>query len=578
MSGSSQEFVRSQSDAVILAIGRFVWPMHILSAAILCTILRGHVPDVRLWPWGLWLCALACWQAVICFRGSALARDDAPLGQWPFAFDISAVLLAAGWGWLGFALFPHGNPELQAFIGFMIGGAVLTGTGTHNLHYGMLTLTLICIIPALATRILIEGPQPQGLITASMLLIFMALMLGLGWLLRRFMRRSFALQWEKQELAHALEQQADELKVARQVAEDANAAKSRFLAQASHDLRQPIHSMGLFLAALPRKTFEPRTTEIIGRLEQSVDALSKLFTSLLDVTLLDAGETRPALTRFYMDEVIEDVSTEFAPAAAAASIEISTRPSEFIIMSDPLILRRMIQNLISNAIRHADCTTIEVSARRAALGLYIDIADNGRGIAPADQQRIFEEFSKAGQDASKAGGLGLGLFIVRRLADALQVGVSLSAPEAGGAVFSLGPFEAADEVDADDQATAPEVSEITGGHVLIIDDDAATLEATKAILDGWGWTVDTCRDVSSEQANEMTAPTLIISDFDLGMGRTGLEAVAAIRQYHRAVPALIVSGSSAPEVQDQVRAAGLILLEKPVRPVQLRSAILGVLN
>jgi len=559
-------FVARESDALILSIGRFVWPMHVLSALILTAMLYGNLPNLLLLPWTIWMVVLAAAQAYVCFQGTACATQDAPAGRFATSFDLTAILLAAGWGWLGFALYPSGILELEVFLGFMIGGAVLTGAGTHNLHFGMLTLTLICIVPAFALRLILENDMPQGAIAASMLILFMMLMLGLGWLLRGFTRRGMVIQWEKQLLA-------DELAAAHGVAVEANAAKSRFLAQASHDLRQPIHSMGLFLSALTKEELTERSGEIVGRLEQSVDALSKLFNSLLDVTLLETGESAADPSAFALDDLLADVAEEFAPVAAAASLSIDVHPSQAIAHTDPLILRRIVQNIISNAIRHSECRRIAITAEDVNGRIQIHVSDDGRGIPEADRQHIFDEFARGG---SAGGGLGLGLFIVQRLAHVLDVNVTLSGPESGGSCFTIGPLPQGTLEATQDTGDAP--ADVTPrGKVLIIDDDPDTLDATRSLLMGWGWDVDIYRALN-EGAVPAEAPTLIISDYELGAGRTGLDAVAALRAAHRDVPALIVSGSSAPEVKAAVQDAGLILLQKPVRPVQLRSAILGVLH
>lgn len=567
-----EAFVAQESHTLTLSIGRFVWPMHVLSAIILTAVLYGNVPDIRLLPWAVWMIVLAGVQAFICFQGTARARTEPQMSVFATGFDLTAILLAAGWGWLGFALYPSGILELEVFLGFMIGGAILTGAGTHNLHFGMLTLTLFCIVPPFAARLVLENEMPQGAIAATMLALFMALMLGLGWLLRGFIRRGLALQWEKDQLAA-------ELAIAHGIAVEANAAKSRFLAQASHDLRQPIHSMGLFLAALTKEDLPARGGEIVGRLEQSVDVLSKLFNSLLDVTLLETGEASPDPSSFAVDDLLNDIAEEFAPAATAASLTIDVRPSGLSVCADPLILRRIVQNIVSNAIRHSECSQIVLAAREDANGTLIDVTDNGRGIPEEDRQRIFEEFARGG---TQGGGLGLGLFIVQRLANMLDMEVALSIPSDGGSRFTIGPLQQGIPEDAHTAnaraAKETAAQEPGNGRVLIIDDDAETLEATRAILADWGWDVSVCRSLDAAGATSMETPTLVVSDFDLGAGRTGLDAVAALRAHHGEVPALIISGSSAPEVKDAVQQAGLILLQKPVRPVQLRSAILGVLD
>lgn len=576
---ASEDYLRYQSDALILRLGRFVWPMHILSAALLSYSLRGHFPAPLIAAWALWMVLFALWQGAISLRGSALAAVDAPLGRLPLAFDISAVLLAMSWGFLGFFFFPAGDPDLQVFIGFIIGGAVLTGVGTHNMHYPMLAATLSIIVLAQVTRLLIENADEKGAIAGAMLLVFMVLMLALGWALRSFTCRGFRLQWEKLELARQLEAQAEMLKAARAEADAANEAKSLFFAQASHDLRQPVHSMGLFLAALSKDTLPPRAREIVARIEQSVDALSKLFSSLLDVTLLDTGQIRPEISRFAAVEPVEDICAEFALAARVAGVRLSYEQADAIVRSDPLIVRRILQNLVSNAIKHAQGSDVHVRVRDEKAGVFFDVSDTGRGIAPSEQARIFEEFARNDAAVDTVDGLGLGLAIVRRMSEVLGVDVALHSRPGGGTTFSVGPFEWA--ASADDRKPAigeTEPAMISPGNVLIVDDDRAVCEAVAALLAKWGWDVEICADIEAVKLQGLRPPDLIVSDYDLGGSRTGLDAIADLRTAHGPVPALVISGSSTPEMRERVMRENLVLLHKPVRPAQLRSAILSVLG
>ncbi|PKP78812.1 MAG: hypothetical protein CVT81_02105 [Alphaproteobacteria bacterium HGW-Alphaproteobacteria-3] len=572
------DYLRYQSDALILWLGRFVWPMHILSAALLSFSLRVHFPAPLIAAWALWMVLFALWQGAICFRGSALAAADAPLGHLPLAFDISAILLAMSWGFLGFFFFPAGDPDLQLFIGFIIGGAVLTGVGTHNMHFPMLAATLSIIVLAQVARLLAENADEKGAIPGAMLLVFMMLMLALGWVLRSFTRRGFRLQWEKLELAHQLEAQAELLKDARAEADAANEAKSLFFAQASHDLRQPVHSMGLFLAALSKDTLPARAREIVTRIEQSVDALSKLFSSLLDVTLLDTGQTRPEISRFAAAYPVEDICAEFSLAARVAGVRLSYEPADTIIRTDPLIVRRILQNLVSNAIKHAQGTDVHVRVRDEEQGIYFDVSDTGRGIAPSEQARIFEEFARSAAAVDTVDGLGLGLAIVRRMSEVLGVDVALHSRPGGGTTFSVGPFERAVSADTGKPAGEVEPAVIAPGRALVVDDDRAVCEAVAALLGKWGWQVETCAGIEAMKLEELRPPDLIVSDYDLGGGRSGLDTIAELRAAHGPVPALVISGSSTPEMRARVLREHLVLLHKPVRPAQLRSAILSVLG
>lgn len=566
-------YIRENGDKLVLKLARFVWQMHVLSALLLVFMLKDTFPATMLWPWAAWMIGLGIAQGLISFRGASAANHGRPVARYAQAFDVSAVLLALGWGWLGFVLVPADNIELQTFVGFIISGGVLAGTGTHNMRYPMLAITLTIIMGAMAARAYVDYDGAQSVTRAGMLVLFLGLMLGLGWVLRGFTRQGFALQWDKMKLAEALE-------AARAEADNANQAKSRFLAQASHDLRQPIHAMGLLLASVPEESLSGSTGMVMGRLKQSVDVLSKLFTSLLDVTLLDTQQIKPTSERLDLRNLIEQVVSEFTPATIASGCALRFDGPALNVETDPLIARRIVQNLVSNAIRHGEGTDILVKTEEREAGVYLIVRDGGPGIAEDDQARMFEAFQRGGSITDATEGLGLGLAIVQRLSALVGASVSLSSKERDGASFAVGPFSIAHE-EAERpilEAASKSTSETPSGRVLVIDDDDATLEATAVLLAGWGWDVVSVAAITEVQLSELPKPDLIISDYDLGRGRTGLSAIEAIRQKFGPIPSLVMTGSSSPETLARIEAEGLLVLLKPVQPVQLRSAMISLVS
>lgn len=577
---TSDAYVRYESDALVLRLARFVWVMHLITAFLMGSLFlwRGELDLLLIGGWMLWMTGLGIGQGLIAIRGTGRASQRADLAAFPFWFDITAILLALGYGFLGFALVPTGDPDLDRFVGFIIGGGVLTGTGTHNPHYRMLVITLLIIIPALALRAYLESPGNQGLASALMLLVFLGLMLGLGRVLHDFTRRGFFLQWEKMQLASQLEQQAIDLTAARAEADAANEAKSKFLAQASHDLRQPLHSMGLFLASLKHEPLSQRALQITERLDQSVDVLSELFSSLLDVTLMDTQQTEFCPVSVAVRPMLEDIEAEFSPTSSDHSICVDC-PDDLHILADPLILRRMIQNLVSNAIRHTLEGSICLRGSAQDGSASLSVQDSGAGIPEAEQTRIFREFERGLPMGSKTRGLGLGLSIVQRLAALSGINIGLNSSPGQGACFTLGPFRQA-EPEAELLKPADEEALTTNstGRVLIVDDHAPTLEATAAVLARWGWDMDARMHLSEDDLGLLIRPDLIITDFDLGNGKTGLDIIDLVRGQFGDIPALIISGSSTDTTRQEVKDAGLMLLHKPVRPVQLRSALIALMG
>lgn len=571
MAETRDEYVRYQGNALVLKLARFVWQMHVLSAILLVYVLKDAFGPAMLWSWAIWMIILGVAQGIISFRGAAAANAGKPIGRYARVFDASAILLALGWGWLGFVLVPVDDIELRTFVGFIISGGVLTGTGTHNMRYPMLVTTLTIIMGAMAARAVLDNQGGQGVVSGLMLLLFLGLMLGLGWVLRGFTRRGFALQWDKMQLA-------DQLEIARSDAEEANLAKSRFLAQASHDLRQPIHAMGLLLASLPDEPRSGPAEMVIGRLRQSVDVLSKLFTSLLDVTLLDTQQIAPAPQPIDLPALVDEVAAEFRAAAEASGCTLRAESAASHIETDPLIMRRILQNLVSNAIRHGEGTDILITTRIDEAAAFLTVQDWGPGISKSDQARMFEAFQRGTSVTDATEGVGLGLAIVQRLAALVGASVSVSSDEGAGAAFTVGPFAIVERAEAVPAPAPVATGADVSGRVLIIDDDRATLEATGALLSGWGWDVDPTSSLTPEKITGIEKPDLVLSDYDLGRGRSGLDVVKDVRSAFGEVPALIMTGSSSPETRARIEAEGLLVLLKPVRPAQLRSAMISLMG
>lgn len=577
---TAESYIQHQGDALVLRNARFVWVMHVLTASLMGYLLLRHTPhpELLISVWVAWMIILGISQGVIAFLGLKTLQRDGSVSQIITGFDLVTVALAAGYGFLAFILVPTTDPNLDQFVGFIITGGVLTGTGSFNLRYRTLTLNITMIMTLLAARSFLENPDGRGVILAGMLMIFLVLMLLLGRFLRNTTRNGFRLQWEKLQLARQLAGQAEELKLARAEADAANEAKSRFLAQASHDLRQPLHSMGLFLASLRHEKLSTRADDIVDRLNQSVDVLSELFSTLLDVTLMDTQEVevnpRPVLVR----QIFEDVVSEFQPVSPEHSFEIRCE-ADLCLRADPLVLRRLIQNLVSNAVRHTKCGVITLIGSEAEGQVELSVSDSGDGIPEQDQKRIFIEFERGLPVGNATRGLGLGLSIVHRLAQLSGGQVTLTSRVGAGSCFSVGPFPVSEQsAGTTEEAVPVESSAVSGQRVLIVDDDRPTLEATATILSRWGWEIDARESVMASDLADMPEPDLVVTDFDLSEDVTGIDLIALLRTQFDELPALIISGSSTEQTRILVREAGFMLLHKPVRPAQLRSALIALMG
>ena len=371
------------------------------------------------------------------------------------------------------------------------------------------------------------------------------------------------------------------LAAAKAEAERANQAKSKFLAAASHDLRQPVQSLTLLLSMIRDQVADkPKTANKVDMAASAVDSLNDLLTGILDISKLDAGVITPELTSVDAGELVGRLALEYQSRAAAIGLALRCVAKPSWVHTDPALLERIVRNLIENALRYTSKGGILVGVRRRGERVQLDVIDTGIGI-PADRQaEIFEEFRQLNNPARDASrGLGLGLAIVSRLAKLLGASVEVASRLEHGTRFSvLLPF--ASETPAEIEA-APAADE-RGGRILVIEDNTALLEIYEMMLEDWGY--EALCVTSGEKAIELAARErgrfdAILADHRLGYGLTGPAAAAEIsRREGRSIPTLIVTGDTAKENIGEIGASGFAMLHKPVRGEDLRRTLALLLS
>lgn len=389
------------------------------------------------------------------------------------------------------------------------------------------------------------------------------------------------LELSRDELEQRIKEATTELREKKEIAETATRAKSRFLAAASHDLRQPTHALGMFVARLGQLQHDAETQQLIGNLERSVQSMRDLLDSLLDVSRLDAGVVPVQIRPFALSEVFERLQTESMMTASAKGLRLRVRPTSVWVRSDPALLHRILLNLLSNAMRYTANGTVLLACRRSADGqrARIEVWDSGIGIATEHQQDIFKEFYQVGNiERDRGKGLGLGLNIVQRTAQLLGCTVHVQSRPAVGSRFSIQVPVTMPEIDGRrrDLPVTDAVDDLDGLAVLLVEDDALAREALADLLASWGARVAAADDLSTALQRLVAAglPDVIISDYRLRDDCTGLAVVQQLRlSAGRQIPACLISGDTDPELLLRVREAGLTLLHKPVRPAKLRSLI-----
>ena len=487
--------------------------------------------------------------------------------HWSLLFGIAVFLEGLDWGAGALVLMRTGGLERELSVMLVVavisaGSAVAYGP----LFPVFIAFMLPSIIPYLGYCLVLG--DPVHLVLAALSFWFATGFAAVGLGNSRAFGESIGLRFDNAALAEDLRAQTAR-------AEAANVAKSRFLAAASHDLRQPVHALGLFAGALHWREMDAEARQILTQVETSIAALDGLFAALLDISKIDAGivELHPAA--FAVQPMLARIVAEQQAAARAKGLSLKLVPCSLAVESDPVLLERILRNMLANAIRFTKSGGIVVGCRRGAR-LRIEVADTGPGIAPQERERIFEEFHQLGNPERDRGeGLGLGLAIVRRLAALLACEVSLRSQQGKGSVFAIAVPRAA--AAAPGAIAAPAGTGAGAGLVLVIDDEAMVREGTGAMLKSWGF--DTLAAGSAAEMLEKidhcyTVPCLIICDFRLRGGRSGIDALRELQeQYETEIPGILVTGDTAPERIRESRDSGFALLHKPVAPARLRAAI-----
>lgn len=546
----------------------------LLMGGVLCVVNWQTQQNSNVW---IWLAMLF----LLCGVSYALRRA----GAINFVLFIE-TLIGALWVIAVLVFFPAGPNGSQLFFVLVLMGAGLSAAIFQHAFLPASLATIGVALPTAAFSYNTMAGNPEVLLVLFIIAGWMGA-LGLAWFLHNGFLGRTKLLFERTALLQSVESKVEELdhlrkmeQASRQNAEDANAAKSRFFAHASHDLRQPLHAIGLLLATIPDNDQNKQNKHVLDRIKQSLDVLSDLFDALLDVALLDTGQVEVNISKFSLGDILKQVGQDFDGTAKQNGIRLRICPSSLVVRSDPMIVRRMVQNLVSNAIAHAHDSRVLVGARRRGASVCIEVHDTGDGIAIEDQNRIFEEFTKVGTRNPKNDlpGLGLGLAIVQRLAKIIDAKITLKSEVNAGSVFRVEDIERAFVADAPAESGLTETSgkPASTARIAILDDDAEILKATESLVEKWGFNAD-CH--TKFDVNGLQEPDIILCDYELLQDLNGVEVIAAIRsKFGVKIPAVLITGNNSEEVIRKAKSQNLSILYKPVKPAQLRSVLLTALS
>ncbi len=375
-----------------------------------------------------------------------------------------------------------------------------------------------------------------------------------------------------------------ELAEARAAADEANLGKTRFFAAAGHDILQPLNAARLYSSALVERMEENENSTLARNIDSALESVETILGAVLDISRLDTGAMKPRFSTVPLADLLSRIETDFAPMAREKNLKLVVMPTTAIVRSDPNLLRRLIQNLVSNAIKYTLSGKVLVGARKRGNRVVVEVMDSGIGIPSSKFRTVFKEFARLDEGAKTASGLGLGLSIVDRIARVLNTPVDLSSTPGKGTTFRVSlPLAEAKPASAAAPVPGPTTAApkaLSGIRVLCIDNEPRILEGMQMLISGWGCTVMTAASLADVQAfsADSSAPDLVIADYHLDDG-DGIEAILELRSiFRQQLPGLLVTADRTPEVRAEAEKNGIGLQNKPVKPAALRAYLTQVMS
>lgn len=492
---------------------------------------------------------------------------------WVNIYVISSALMGLLWGYAGYTFYSTEVIGQQVVIitfvfGMSTGTIYLTAYWLKSFYAWTYPILLLMIY-----RFYSEGTTEYIMIAIG-LLLYLAIVTKIAKYNNTIIEDTIKLRFENTELIANLKKEKER-------AEEANMAKSKFLASASHDLRQPLHTIGLFTSLLENKLENDTQKNLLSKVCHSLDALCELLNTLLDISKLDAGVVEKNIEHFTLEKLLNRLVSEFKEEAADKGLLFHYISTDVVVYSDTNLLELILRNILSNAIRYTKYGKVSLNVVKTDHGkIKIVIKDTGIGIPQDKQQVIFQEFNQLGNpERDRVKGLGLGLSIVNRLVDLLGYSLEMESVPNEGTVFSLiVPSGDANKAKENNTIKISDINlSLNDTIVMIIDDDKQILEGMQRALEEWGChviAVESEKQALDKIKSGNPRPEVLISDYRLREEKTGAQAIDAIQQeIGEIIPALIITGDTAPERLREAKASGHVLLHKPVQLAQILAFI-----
>lgn len=524
--------------------------------------------------WSLAMFAIILFRTMTAYRYRADTRRMERSDKWGGLFALGAGLAGISWAFASILFFFPEKPELVLFIACMYAGLVSGATASTSAYLPAFYAFIIPATIPFTLRNLLEGGMvfmPIGITIC----VYIVVSVIFARTQNKSVAELYRLQFENRDLLNDLEQQKMAADNSRDLAEKAVHDKSQFLAAASHDLRQPLHASGLLLGVLRDHITGKEGKALLDKVLKSTEALHHLFNSLLDVSRLDAGVVEAHLQHINLSMLTASIEIEYRLQAEEKHLLFDIQCGPSVVYADPVLLERILGNLISNAITYTDGGSVSIQCQQPSKDfIQITVTDTGIGIPETEANLVFSEYYQINNpERDRSKGLGLGLAIVKRLCTLMDIRIELHSVVGRRTTFTL-TVPSGDPAQVSQERTLPEIINLAGLVVLVIDDDRDVLEGMRKLLSSWG--CETLIADSAEMAIKAISsidrpPEIVFADYRLRENRTGVDAVYAVfEELNMNIPAVIITGDTSADRLREAKDSGFRLLHKPVTPVELR--------
>lgn len=504
-------------------------------------------------------------------------RNHQNYKRWCQLFALTSLFSGVAWGMLGFMSVEEREYYLIVLVLCGMSTTSVTGSSVY------MPACLAFIIPAILPVFFFTMSQEEGYYYLLMWLslLYLTMLLGFSRVIHNNLKSSIKLRFENAKLVTDLTREKEQVEQSRQIAVEANTAKSNFLAAASHDLRQPMCSLGLFVAAIKQSNDEQERSALYPKLERSVESLGELLDALLDISKLDAKDIDIQLSAISINKLLSRLIEEFDILTKQQGLRLRFRPCNAIVTSDPIWLERILINFISNALRYTRHGGILVACRHRGDKLLIQVYDTGQGIDEGKQKIIFDEFQQLNNPSrDRTQGLGLGLAIVKRLGALLNHPIGLVSIPGKGSVFSVEVPVSNEPIIENIKPAYNKNALLVNKIILVIDDEQDILSGMAALLHQWGCKVilaDSLSNALAQLEDCNCIPDLIISDYRLAENITGLDVLQKLQLYfNKSIPSLLLTGETSQDKIQEMNESVFRVLHKPVQPAKLRIMLNGL--